>query len=316
MKTMMNAIRSILKEPLVHFLALSIGLFALHAAVSHEENDVKRIVVDEDSLLSFIQYRTKSFEPVTAKQQLQSFSQTELLRVIDDYVREEALYREARTLGLGENDYVIKRRLIQKIDYVARGFAESLGQVSDQEISEFFENNKENYYRQPRITFTHVYFGFDRHGRDGARSRAERKLAELQAARVGFNDASRHGERFIYGLNYVERSELYVASHFGDALTEQVFALEPDLSSWHGPYLSDHGAHLVMVAHKQEGRMPALEEVRARVAKEAQRQLAAERAREATQQIVDGYDVDIVYRQPDAKLARFDATASSGRESR
>ena len=130
----MNIFRLLSKEPLVHFLVLAVGLFVLHAAVSHEQVDVKRIVVDEDSLLSFIQYRTKSFEAVTAKTQLESFSETELQRVIDDYVREEALYREAKELGLGENDYVIKRRLIQKIDYVARGFAESLGEVSNEEM--------------------------------------------------------------------------------------------------------------------------------------------------------------------------------------
>ncbi len=178
--------------------------------------------------------------------------------------------------------------------------------MSDNEVAAYFEANKENYFQHARLTFTHVFFGFDRHGRDGARSLAEQKLTELQTTSADFNDASKHGERFLYGLNYVERSELYVASHFGDEMTRQVFALEPDLKAWRGPFLSDHGAHLVMVAQKQAGRMPPLDEVRPRVTREAQRQKAAERAREATQQIVDSYEVDVAYQQPDEKLARVE----------
>lgn len=125
--------KSIHKEPLLHFLMLAIGLFFLHSAVSHNDDndDLKRIVVNQDALLSFIQYRTKSFEPVTAQKQLESLSDEALERLVADYVREEALYREARSLGLDRDDYVIKRRQIQKINYIARGFAESTGEVTE-----------------------------------------------------------------------------------------------------------------------------------------------------------------------------------------
>jgi hypothetical protein len=301
----MNTFRTLYREPLVHFLVLAIALFLLHSAVSHDDDigDGKRIVVDEASLLTFIQYRSKSFEPVAAKRQLESFTDEELQRLIDDYVREEALYREARALGLGRDDYVIKRRLIQKVEYIARGFAESLDEVSEEDIEKYFSENQQYYYIDPRITFTHVYYGFERHGNDGAIRLAEEKLAELQRAKAGFNDASRHGERFLYGLNYVERSKLYVESHFGKDLTEKVFAIEPNDQGWHGPILSEHGAHVVMVARKEPGHMPTLAEARARVESEARRAIVAERAREATEQIVAGYRVDLVYQPAGEEVA-------------
>ena len=299
--------RSLHKEPLLHFLVLALGLFVWHSAVSHdEESGVKQIVVDEDSLLNFIQYRTRSFEPVTARQQLDSLSDDDLQKVIEDYVREEALYREAVTLGLDRDDYVIKRRLIQKVDYIARGFSESINRVSEEDIRNYFEKNRADYYIEPRITFTHVFFSKERYGESGAWALAGQKLADLNRSNTGFEAASKHGERFLYGMNYAERSEQFVQSHFGEKMTRELFAIDSEGDAWHGPFRSPHGAHVVMVKQKQAGRMPLLAEVRGRVELEAQRALTVERSREATQQIVDSYDIDIVYDKPGQKLARYD----------
>ena len=299
--------RSLHKEPLLHFLVLALGLFVWHSAVSHDdESDTRRIVVDEDSLLTFIQYRTRSFEPVTARQQLDSLSDDSLQKVIDDYVREEALYREARTLGLDRDDYVIKRRLIQKVDYIARGFSESINRVSDEDIRDYFEKNKTDYYIEPRITFTHVFFSKEQHGAQGSWALAQQILAELNQGNTGFDQASKHGERFLYGINYAERSEQFIQSHFGPEMTRELFAIDTAGDAWHGPFRSPYGAHVVMVTNKQAGRMPLFAEVRGRVELEAQRALTAERTREATQEIVDSYDIDIVYAKPEQKLARYE----------
>ena len=184
----MNALRGFAKEPLFHFLVLAVGLFALHSVVSHEDSDadIKRIVVDQDNLLKFIQFRTKSFEVESAKSQLTSFSDEQLKKVIDEYIYEEALYREARALGLDRDDYVIKRRLVQKVDYIARGFAESFEQVTTEDINKYFEENKTDYFVEPRITFTHVYFSNESNGKDKARQLAEKKLAELNKNKASF----------------------------------------------------------------------------------------------------------------------------------
>lgn len=308
----MKSLKNLSKEPLLHFLVLAVALFILHDVVSHQDPDAnaKKIVVDEQNLLTFVQYRTKSFEPVTAKRQLESFSDAELNKVIEDYVREEALYREAKMLGLDRDDYVIKRRLIQKVDYVARGFAESFNEISDEEIKKYFEENKDYYYISPRVTFTHVYFSNEIHGPQKAQTLAEQERAELNKNGVVFNDASKHGDRFIYGLNYVERTEAYINSHFGTEMTKQIFASEPSGKTWYGPIASDHGQHLVMMTQKQQGRMPSLEEIYPRVAQEAQRAIVAERANQATQQIVDSYNIDVVYEQPKRKVAELDNSAT------
>lgn len=300
-------IRKLYREPLLHFLVLALGLFGLHHLIAHEDTagDSRRIVVDRENLLNFIQYRSKSFDAGTARSQLESFSGEQLQKLVADYVREEALYREARSLGLGDNDYVIKRRLIQKIDYIARGFSSSFDQVGEEEIRNYFAEHREDYYVKPSITFTHIFFSTDRHGIEGAQELARETLSRVNGNGAGFNDAGSYGERFLYGLNFIERSESFVDGRFGEAFASTLFTLEPGTRHWQGPVLSDHGVHLVLVKARQAGYLPELSEVYTRVAQEAQRAITASRARQATQQIVDSYQVDMRYEPPRDALARL-----------
>jgi hypothetical protein len=296
--------KSILKEPLFHFLVLAVGLFGLHSAVSHEDNttESKRIVVDRENLLTFIQYRTKVFQPDAAAARLESLSETALQRVIDDYVREEALHREAIALGLGRDDYVIKRRLVQKIDFVTQGFGEALVNPGEEQIQSYFIENKQAYYIQPTLTFTHVFFSAQ-HGKDKALQLAAAKLKELNANNVPFSDAAKHGEHFLYGMNYVERSQQYLDSHFGKTMSRAIFELDND-ERWHGPFISEHGVHLVMVAGKKAGHYPQLAEVRNRVEQELRRAQIRQQANELAQQIVDTYEIDVKY-EHNKKVARL-----------
>jgi len=285
-----------LKDPLAHFLALGLGLFLLYAALNpggRTVDDPKRIVVDRDGLLTFLQYRTKTFQPKLAAARLDAMPKEKLKRLIDDYVREEALHREALALGLGRNDYVIKRRMIQKIDFITQGFAEAVIKLSEDDIKAYYDAKKARYREQAYITFTHVFFDTERHKPDEAAALAKAKLAELKAGPVPFSDAPKHGARFPYGVNYVERTRNHVESHFGRQMTRALFELEPDDSAWHGPFLSPYGAHLVMVVGKKEARIPPLEEMRERVEADLTSKRRKEQSEKAIKAIVDSYRVEI-----------------------
>lgn len=290
-------LKSTFRDPLLHFIVLAIGLFVLHDLVAHEDEDAstRRIEVDRAALLNFIQYRTKSFDQEAAERQLASLSGIELDTIIREFVREEAMAREARELGLDRDDYVIKRRLVQKLDYVARGFVEAAFEITDDDIAEYFEENREDFYVHPRITFTHVFFSADRHGQNRAADLAAETLKRIRADGARFEDASRYGERFLYGLNYVDRSRLLVESHFGARVADTLFSLDPASRDWRGPLRSKHGAHLVLVTELEPGRNPSLDEVRPLVAQQAARALSDRRARAAAQKIVDAYDVEVTY---------------------
>ena len=293
-----------LKDPLAHFLALGLGLFLLYAALNPgggAGDDPKRIVVDRDGLLTFLQYRTKTFQPKLAAARLDAMPKEKLKRLIDDYVREEALHREALALGLGRNDYVIKRRMIQKIDFITQGFAEAVIKLSEDDIKAYYDAKKARYREQAYITFTHVFFDTERHKPDEAAALAKAKLAELKAGPVPFSDAPKHGARFPYGVNYVERTRDQVESHFGKPMTRALFELEPDDSAWRGPFHSPYGTHLVMVVGKKNARTPPLEEVRARVKADLTSKRRKQQSEKAIKAIVDSYRVEVDLKGKDAE---------------
>jgi len=120
---------------------------------------------------------------------------------------------------------------------------------------------------------------------------ANAKLQELNEDNVIFSDAPRHGDRFPFFVNYVERGPGFVASHFGVPMARGIFSLEPSDSAWHGTFESEYGAHLVMMSRKADGRYPELAKVEASVRDDAEREAIAAQKDKAIQAIVDTYEV-------------------------
>jgi len=287
----------LLKEPLVHFLAAGLGLFALFGIVNRDDpsNDPNVIIVDHEALLTFVQYRIKAFNPELAEEKLRSLSAEELERLIDDFVREEVLYREAVALGLNENDYVIRRRLVQKLEFITEGFAEASVEPDDAAIRRYFEAHETDYYVEPFVTFTHVFFETEDRPRARARAEAEKKLVELNRKSTPFSDAPKHGDRFLYHVNYVERTPEYLASHFGEPMTKAVFALEPNDLVWRGPFDSPYGVHLVLLITNEPGRNPELGEIEGRVREDWRRARIRQEVDTAIADIVGTYEIDMAY---------------------
>lgn len=283
----------LLREPLLHFLAVGLGLFVLYDFVADDNDayDQKVIDVNRDTLLTFIQYRSRAFEPDIATARLNDMPDADFERLVADYVREEALHREALALGMEKNDYIIKRRLIQSIEFITAGFATAGVELSDKDIAAYYEANRQDYFIEPFVTFTHVFFGREKRNPDESLALANTKLAELNANNVPFRDAPQHGDRFLYSLNYVERELGFVASHFSQQTAEAIFAIDAGETRWQGPFESPYGFHLVLLAQKAEGRSPAIEEVQDKVRYDAERDAVNAQKDKAIQAIVDTYEV-------------------------
>ena len=306
-------IRGFLRQPLLHFLALGLGLFLLFEATSSNAPDptAKTIVVDREDLLTFIQYRSRAFQPELADDHLQALTNEELRQLIDDYVREEALHREALALGMDANDYVIKRRLIQKVEFITNGFVTAGSEVGDDDVIVHYRTNRSDYYVEPSATFTHVFFDRERHGDERAFALARDELARLNSGRVSFSESPAYGDRFLYHTNYVERVPDFVASHFGAPMAERVFGLTPSSEHWHGPIESPYGFHLIMLIKKTPGRTPPLDEIRERVEEDTRRAFIRLKSDEAIRAIVDGYDVRLEYERAPGNVAENSAEDDS-----
>jgi len=304
--------KRLLKEPLVHFLAAGLGLFLLFGLTNRgkRDSDPDVVTVDHDALLTFIQYRIKAFDPALAEEKLKSLSHDELQELIDDYVREEVLYREAVALGLDEDDYVIRRRLVQKLEFITEGFVEAAAEIDDAALRRYFDANRADYFVEPYVTFTHVFFDAESRPREQACAMAEKTLVELNRAGVPFTDAPQYGDRFLYYVNYVERTPDYVASHFGVPMAQALFELEPSDLIWRGPFDSPYGVHLVMLITNEPGREPELAEIEGRVREDARQAMIREKTEATIAEIVGAYEVRVTYHAGSAPRTDVDPSVS------
>lgn len=300
----------LLKQPLLHFLLIGLTLFLIFQFTSNKYEDVdsKTVIVDKDTLLTFIQYRSKAFNQKHFEEKLNNLSEQELKLLIDDFIREEVLYREALALNLDEDDYVLRRRLVQKLEFINQGFVNSSLNFSDEELNNYFNENIELYKVEPYITFTHVFFNNEEHGKETARELALKEFENLNKNKVPFSKSVEHGDRFLYHLNYVERVPDFVASHFGPEMSKALFALEPSDTIWNGPYESPYGFHLVMLTINENERYPELDEIYDRVKQDARYKYTKEETEKSIQEIIDSYDVKIVYKNNENKKSNKTAS--------
>lgn len=284
-----------LREPLVHFLIAGAILFAAYSAL-HDAGpaaDESTIQVDRGALLTYLQYRANAFEPETFGMALDAMSEEELTQLIDAYVDEEILYREARELGLEESDNIIRQRLVQKMNFLLSDVAAADPALDPAALADYFEANREAYAIQPWATFTHVFFDLTQHGEDGARAAAAAALQELNEAGAGFNDANGIGDRFPFLRNYVERTFEYIASHFGYEFAESLAALMPSGEAWQGPIRSAYGQHVVLLTRREERAYPTLDDVRADVERDYVNEQANAVRRQLLETIRDRYRVEL-----------------------
>ena len=254
------------------------------------------IFIDEGVLKEYVQFQRKSFDSETASNLLASISESERQDLIDNYARDEALFREAMALGLNTNDEIIRRRLIQKMEYIAQGFYNDIETLSEDDLRAYFESNADLYRIASSATFTHVFISLQNYqsedGLNKAKRVAESLFQDLQRDQITFDRAGRYGDRFLYNLNYVERTPSYIASHFGNDFEKALFALSAS-DQWQGPIQSQYGWHLVILKDKSAARDPILEEVAHIVLADAQRDQQRKIKATAIKQLVDKYRVQV-----------------------
>ena len=282
----MLLIQHLIKEPLLHFLLLGIGLFAAFAVINGDTStdDSQVITVTEERLLTFLQYRARRFDNNNAAGQLAAMTAAQRQQLVDAFVREEVLYREAKALALDSNDYVARQRLIQQMRYLTESFIQITVDNSDKAMAAYFNQHQQRYRKPAEATFTHVFFSTAQRTPEEARALAEQQLSELNNQSIPFHRATAFGERFLYHRNYVKKEADHIASHFGEPMQRAIFALSPNDSQWQGPYQSPYGFHLVLLTQNTPAAIPPLADIKDRVLQDSyreQQQLAVNRAIEA-----------------------------------
>ena len=248
--------KRLLTEPLLHFLLLGTTVFVIFAILDRSDGRKgEKIVVTTGK----IEHLRTAFTRVWQRPP----SADELEGLIQDYVREEVLAREAVALGLDRDDTVIRRRLRQKMEFVANDLA-APAEPSDGELRAYLAQHSDLFRREPRFTFRQVYLNPQRRG-DAVPQDAARLLAELHQADVQADFAAM-GDSTLLSPELVDASAREVASMFGEPFARQLLQLPQ--GRWQGPVVSSYGVHLVFLSERTDERLPELQEIRAAVARE------------------------------------------------
>lgn len=264
-----------LRDPLVVFVLLGIGVFALDGWLAGGETarPVIEITPDEVERLRARWIAQWGREPTG----------DELQTLVDEAVDEEILYREAQRLGLDRDDAIVRRRLAQKLTFILED-AGATGPPSQAEVEEYYARHAERYRRPGRTTFDHVFLSGD------SRTDPAADAKVLDGLRAGDDDGwQRLGAPFMLARSYADRSDQEIAGLFGRVFADAVAELP--VGGWNGPVESTYGVHLVRVNGRTPSRAPALAEVRDRVTADLREDRRRERSVAAYQELRDEYEV-------------------------
>jgi peptidyl-prolyl cis-trans isomerase C len=248
------SLRKIVHEPLVHFLLLGVLIFAASAIVNkHREDAARRIVIDENLVMHFVTLYEAQMGAIPSKSQLDA--------MIEGYIREEVQFREAKRMGLDNDDQIVRRRMASKFDFLQRDLV-AVPDPSGEELRRYYESHQKDFLQSASVTFTHIYFSPDHGGDLEAHSRAEQALAKLQSESV--TRAPGLGDRFALQTDYAGVARLDLVQQFGDKPIVESLFTNP-VNRWSGPVRSGYGWHLIYVSHREEAKVPPLNEIQNKV---------------------------------------------------
>lgn len=287
-------VRWLRREPLVLFLALGCGLFLLDAIASgaRDNTESRFIRVDRDALAEYVQSRARSSEDGEADP-LETMPADDLARLVDDYVREEAMYREAMALGLERKDQLIRLRLVQSLQFMFRNLGEA-GEPQEAELRKFYDQRRTRYATPAIITFSHIFFDEAARGGRAAQQLALQTKAALNARKGALDPAQGWpGDRFAYNLAYADRDEAMIASHFGPEMARQLFLASADEAAWQGPFHSPSGYHLVRIERLEAGKALPFDQARVAVERDYLGWRGDEAEKAAVDALVGEFDVSV-----------------------
>lgn len=240
------------KEPLIQFLFIGACIYGVYALFGAPDDDAadKTIVVDAKRIDGFIGEWQRRWNRPPTRQELEG--------VINAFVREDILYRQAVAMGLDADDPITRRRMAQKLEFLTNDIA-LLKEPAEGELEQYFQDNLQAYRDPDLITFSHAYLDPDRRAALTLDD-AAKLLSQLQAAGNPDPATLDAGDRFMLESYYPEVSEFDVRRQFGTGFAEAVMKLEP--GKWHGPVVSGYGAHLVYIYAVRPATPPIFEDVR------------------------------------------------------
>jgi len=261
--------KGLLREPLLHFLVLGAGIFALFAVLDDSPLPMaadRLEVTEADAARLARQFEATWRRPPTA---------AEVSGLIDGHIEEEVLVREAQALGLDRGDAVIRQRLAQKMIFLLESDAEAV-MPTDADLAGHLAAHPDRFHRAALVAFEQVPL-------EGAEAQTV-----LAALRSGAPPSGFGGPRLLPARLAVSPQPV-VDGTFGAGFFDALAGL-PE-GEWAGPVDSGYGRHVVRLSEAVPARLPPLAEIRDAVERDWRATRRAETLEERLDALMARYEV-------------------------
>ena len=258
------------------FVILGVAIFALHRAVAPPVPTTEVVVTTA---------LRRAFQQEHLRRHGRQPTAEEERALVDRYVDNEVMLREALALGLDRGDIIVRRRLVQKMEFLNQGL-DAPAPPTDADLQALLDRHPERYLLASRLTLEHVFVSRQRHPSDAAAV-----ADELHERIAAGEDPATLGDPFLRGRVFRAETEGELAGVFGPELARTLQTAP--LDTWSGPYASSFGQHLVRVSERSGGRPATVADVRRALTRDVEAEQRAAAARAALAALRTRYDVRI-----------------------
>jgi hypothetical protein len=262
-------------DPAVHFILIG-TLLVIAQMLATPATGQRSIVVSGEVVRGLrADYARRTGAPPTAEEETS---------LIEDHIRNETLYREALALGLDKGDIVVRRRLIQKMQFLLED-EEPLREPTEEELEAYLLANATRYERPARVAISHVFVASDRHA--DPRTAAQELAAEINRGRT----PGELGDPFLRGREFPLFSQSTLAGIFGVDLAAAVMHLPA--GTWSPPIRSSYGYHVVLVRERELSRRPSVAEAETQLRRDWRAEARQEVNERALARLRGAYEVRV-----------------------
>jgi hypothetical protein len=229
--------KTVVKEPLLHFLVLA-GLFFVADAVYSSKQKVQIIVGQQT-----VDYLIKQRESMA----LRELSPEEKKQTIEAFIEDEILYLEAYKQGLDRRDTRMRRNMIRKMRGLLMGESK---EPTDDDLRKYFEVNVDKYTYPKAISLQQVFF---RHSSAIPEDLLDQLNKGLEWENLGDTTLSAARKMPAYSKNQLVQT-------LGPEMARNIIAINDQ--AWHGPLKSDQGVHFVRISERHPASLASFESIR------------------------------------------------------
>ena len=186
------------------------------------------------------------------------------LQFLDDEhaggMEDEEVVREAAALGLADEDVVLRNMFVRNMRLLLAREADR--PPTEPELESHLQRHIEDFRTPARVSWRHVVLANTDRG-ESRRTAADALLGRLRREGLPPERTAELGDPFAGGHAFRGMTRQQIETRFGSEIADAVLAL-PE-GRWSNPIPSQFGFHLVWVERHAPERIPSLEEVRDRV---------------------------------------------------